>query len=245
MNKRKLLFIGTLIIVGIISLILYNIFSVSESVSIDKSRYPVNGIDVSKFTGKINFKKLKNEYPGTIDFLYIKATEGATLVDRNFEVNYRNARKNGLKVGAYHFFRFNRPGKDQAANFLKQIKGKRMDLPLVLDVEEWGNSKNSNRDRVVKEIGVFLSIVEKKTNSKIIFYSNESSYRKFIEGNYENHIWICSFSKKPKIRKKWLLWQYSHTARLPGAEGLIDLNTFNGSKEEWENFIKNKQVYYK
>jgi lysozyme len=81
-------------------------------------------------------------------------------------------------------------------------------------------------------------LVENKTGNRIMIYSNESSYKKYIEGNFDkNDIWICSFSKSPNIDKKWTLWQHSHKGILDGANGLVDINTFNGTREEWENYL--------
>ncbi len=42
-------------------------------------------------------------------FAYVKATEGGDWTDPRFEKNWREARRAGLRVGAYHFFSFCRP----------------------------------------------------------------------------------------------------------------------------------------
>ena len=39
-----------------------------------------------------------------VHFAYIKATEGSSHVDEYFAGNYREARRVGLRVGAYHIF---------------------------------------------------------------------------------------------------------------------------------------------
>ena len=35
--------------------------------------------------------------------VYIKASQGNNIKDPYFDVNYENAKSNGLKVGFYHF----------------------------------------------------------------------------------------------------------------------------------------------
>lgn len=215
--------------------IIYRFFAVPAGIEIDKSRYPVTGIDVSAHTGKINFKQVKEQ---GVDFVFIKATEGEDFVDKNFELNYKNARKASIPVGVYHFFRFNKSGKEQARNFLKQIAGKRFELSLVLDVEEWGNPKSAKREYVVAEIRNFIEEVERQRKGQVMIYTNESGYRTYIKTNFDSKsIWICSFSKSPKIDAKWTLWQYSHIGKLKGAEGWIDFNTFNGSRKEWRQYL--------
>lgn len=205
-------------------------------VKIDKRKYPITGVDISAHTGKIDFEKISEQ---EIDFLYLKATEGKTFVDRNFEKNYRNSRSSAVPVGFYHFFRFNRDGKDQAENFLKTIKGKKTRLPLVVDVEEWGNVKVKSREKVINELRIFIRLVELRTNKRVMIYANESSYSQYIMGNFDKYdLWICSFNKKPDIDKKWTLWQHSHKGKIAGAAGQVDINTFNGSREEWKNYLR-------
>ena len=49
------------------------------------------GIDVSHHNGKINWEKVTD-----VEFVYIKATEGATYVDPLFQQNIKGARANPL-----------------------------------------------------------------------------------------------------------------------------------------------------
>ncbi len=232
MKKRRK---GSLIEFVILTIAIY--FIVAHFTSIDKMRYPVHGIDVSKHTGKVDFKRIKEKHGRKIGFVYLKASEGRKLVDGKFEVNYVNARKNGIPTGAYHFFRFNGSGEEQAENFLRCIRGKRFDLPLVLDVEEWKNYRGSTATQIIDEIRAFVRIVEKRRGGKIVFYTNESGYYKYIHNNFDRKIWICSFNRKPEISGDWVFWQYSHTGKLHGAEGWVDLNAFQGSREDWEEFL--------
>lgn len=229
--------LGSIAIIAIIAgLFFYRIFFVPSGIEIDKSKYPITGIDISKHTGKIDFKKIRNQ---NIDFVYIKTTEGSDFVDPNFEKNYLNASKNNIPVGFYHFFRFNKDGKVQAHNFLRNIKGKKTSLPLVIDVEEWGNQASNSTNEVIAEIRVFINIIKNKSANGIMIYSNESSYKKYIEGNFDKYdLWICSFSQSPNIEKKWTLWQHSHKGKFDGADGWVDINTFNGTKGQWNRFLK-------
>ncbi|NJK96732.1 MAG: hypothetical protein HC905_19050, partial [Bacteroidales bacterium] len=164
---------------------------------------------------------------------------GKTFVDRNFELNYKNSRLSSVPVGFYHFFRFNRDGKEQAQNFLNTIRGKKTRLPLVVDVEEWGNVKVKSTEKVVSELQIFVRLVELSTGKRMMIYTNESSYNRFIRGNFgRNDLWICSFNSKPNIDKRWTLWQHSHKGKFEGASGLVDLNTFNGSRDEWRQYLR-------
>lgn len=66
-----------------------------------KELYPVRGVDVSSYQGKIDWNVIASQ---GISFAFVKATEGSSLVDPCFASNYGNAAAAGLQVGAYHFF---------------------------------------------------------------------------------------------------------------------------------------------
>jgi lysozyme len=236
-NKTRLLtilFVAVMLILG--TMIIRRLLFTAGGRAIDKHKYPVTGIDISGHTGKIDFIKISQQ---KIDFVYIKATEGKTFVDRNFEQNYLNSRLSIVPVGFYHFFRFNRDGKDQAENFLNSIRGKKTLLPLVVDVEEWGNVTIKSRKKVISELQTFIRLIELRTGKRLMIYANESSYEKYIMDNFEkNELWICSFNIIPNIDKKWTFWQHSHQGKYEGAIGMVDINTFNGSKEEWAKYLK-------
>ena len=241
MKKRFKIATGTIFISLIVTVLILNYpkeIKEPDGIDIDKTRFPITGIDVSKHTGKVDFQKIKEQFQDTLDFVYIKATEGTDLVDKNLDVNFVNARQSSIPVGVYHFFKFNVGGLLQAQNFLQAIHDKSLDLPLVLDVEEWRNAYTSQPNIVISEIRLFIEEVEKRKKNRVMIYTNESSYQRYIKGNFDlNKIWICSFNEPPKIESKWTLWQHSHKGRLKGAEGWIDINTFNGSREEWKRFL--------
>ena len=60
----------------------------------------VQGIDVSRWQGEINWTSVRN---AGIQFAWIKATEGTTYKDDQFNANYVNAYNAGVIRGAYHF----------------------------------------------------------------------------------------------------------------------------------------------
>ena len=75
----------------------------------DLSKFPVKGIDISRYQGDIDWDVLSKE--DHVQFAFIKATEGSTYQDDLFTQNWEAAETAGVFVGAYHFFRLNRMGK--------------------------------------------------------------------------------------------------------------------------------------
>jgi lysozyme len=237
MKKRyKIGFMLFLFAIAVGLIIFYRVIFIPSGIEIDKLKYPVTGIDVSKHTGKIDFQKVNKQ---SIDFIFMKSTEGENYKDETFENNYLGAKESGIPIGTYHFFRFNKSGKSQANNYLTAIEGKKFDLPCVLDIEEWGNQTKKTREEIINEIDTFINLVEKKAGVNLMIYTNENGYNKYIKETFRNKdIWICSFNKKPNINKKWMFWQHSHKGKFNFADGWVDINTYNGNRTEWNKYLE-------
>ncbi len=198
----------------------------------DRSRYGIVGVDISSHNGEIDFEALAAE---GFSFVIIKATEGGTFKDRKFIENVRRAREAGLKVGAYHFFRFDTPGYMQGLNFLNSIQGREMDLPLAIDVEQWSNPTSHPTPIVLNRLNELIEHLENHGH-RVMLYSNKNGHSRFIRANLEGYpLWICSLVDEPKDIK-WTLWQGTHNGKVKGIETPVDINAFSGTAEEWQKF---------
>ncbi len=237
--KRGILkyYIGiSIILIFIVGLsayyILYGIYR--PEVNINKSQYPVMGIDISAHNGNIDFQKVEND---SIMFVYMKATEGASYTDPNFESNYNSARETSLKLGAYHFFRFEVNGTLQGMNFLNMITDKSLDLPLVIDVEDWGN-KEVPTGSVIKRLQEMIDFLSEH-GYKIVLYTNNNGYKRYIQSYFADYpLWLCRFTS-PSDSVKWTFWQYSHWGEVDGVKGDVDLDLFNGDFKDFNKYISN------
>ena len=209
-----------------------------HSVNVDRYRYPVAGIDVSKHNGDIDFEQVKND---DYQFVFIKASEGKTYKDDAFARNYRAAREADLKVGAYHFFRKNRTGREQADNLLGVVKGKTLDLPLVIDLEDdWGNGATVSRSTAIERVLEMVGILKDKGYS-VMIYTNKDGYEKYYkELLMDCDLWLCSFTSPDLLPDlPHCIQQFDHNGSVAGIEGDVDLNVFRGSKGEWSDFLDN------
>ena len=207
-----------------------------HSVTVDRFRYPVAGIDVSKHNGTIDFDKVRDD---DYQFVFIKASEGMTYRDDAFERNYRGAREAGLKVGAYHFFRKNRTGAQQADNLLQAIQGKHLDLPLVIDLEDdWGNGATVNRSMALERVMDMIDILNRK-GYQVMVYTNLDGYNKYYKNMLGEHdLWLCSFTSPdllPHLPHR--IQQFSHEGTVNGIDGDVDLNVFRGTRKQWQEYL--------
>ncbi len=237
---KWLLLLGAATLVVLGGAYLFWHYVLPHSVNVDRYRYPVAGIDVSKHNGEIDFEKVAAD---DYQFVFIKASEGKTYQDEAFARNYEGARDAGLKVGAYHFFRKNRTGEEQAANLLNVVKGKELDLPLVIDLEDdWGNGATVSRQVALERVMEMIGILNDK-GYRVMIYTNLDGYNKYYKDLLaDNDLWLCSFTSPdllPHLPHR--IQQFSHEGEVDGIEGDVDLNVFRGSKREWSNYLDQVQ----
>ncbi|MGM9636667.1 MAG: GH25 family lysozyme [Eubacteriales bacterium] len=209
-----------------------------------KKDYPVRGVDVSAYQGEIDWSVLGED----LDFAFLKATEGSTHVDRYFESNYEGARACGLRVGAYHFFSFDSPGAEQAANFIGVVESYDDMLPPVVDVELYGDyfdQPPADKRAVVDRLSALLERLEEHYGLTPILYATEESYDLFLSEDFADYdLWIRNVVCRPKI-SGWVFWQYCNRGRLDGYSGeerYIDLNVFYGTREEFREYGRKKEA---
>ena len=205
--------------------------------------YPVRGVDVSVHQGEIDWEVLSGQ---GISFAFIKATEGATFVDERFAYNYAEAVRCGLRVGAYHFFRYDRTGAEQAENFISRVEKTENMLPPVIDVELYGESEKNPPAQadVRRELDSMVQLLREHYGMEPILYATERSYRLYIAGAYEDcDIWIRNVTSQPRLNdgRAWIFWQFTNRRRLKGYQGrepYIDENVFCGSREEFLQYAR-------
>jgi lysozyme len=201
--------------------------------------YEIHGIDVSKYQSTINWKEVKNmEEKGIkIGFVFIKASEGTSIVDAQFRRNWIEAEEQNIPKGAYHFFVSNRNAKKQADNFMQIVNLKTGDMPPVLDVEK---SHGVSVSEMQKGVKVWLDAVENRYGVKPVIYTNIDFYERYFQNGFEEYpLWIAHYLQpdKPRIEKNWLIWQHSEKGRVDGITTPVDFNVFYGDSADFNSFL--------
>ena len=237
MIKVKKLLIVLLSVCIVLTLLLFLVYRQTISITpLLAKRYEVRGVDVSHYQGDIDWDVLSDG----LDFAYIKATEGSGSVDESFAYNYKEARKSGLRVGAYHFFSFDSAGKTQAENFIGNVEPCENMLPPVIDLEYYGNyfSDPKPAEQVLPQLEEMISALEDYYGVRPIIYVTGSAYRRYIkDSGLDCKLWRRNVYFKAS--GDWAFWQYSSVGQLEGYSGeekYIDLNVFSGTREEFEGF---------
>ncbi len=195
--------------------------------------------DVSHWQGDINWELLSQQ----VDVVLMKATEGTGFVDPQFDSNLFGAKKNGILVITYHYFRTTYNPLAQAIHFRDVVKGS-VD-GAAGDFEEERNPITGAEDGDFK---VFMEYCANEIDDQSIIYSNKKSWngRMVKPSNLyrgpawaKNHKkWVASWRyDRPTLPSGWkledvLFWQYTDKGKLPGIAGFVDLNYSQLTKKE-------------
>ena len=163
-------------------------------------------------------------------FVIVKSTEGSGHLDENFRENFYQASETGFLRGAYHFWSNKSSAKKQARFFLEQVHLEEGDLPPILDVEH--KPQDVSIGDFQKEILTWLQIMEDRYHVKPIIYTYYRFKQQFLDDPRFNDYpyWIAHYYvDRMEYDGPWKFWQHTDAGRLPGIQGYVDLNIYNGS----------------
>ncbi|MCI6161150.1 MAG: GH25 family lysozyme [Prevotellaceae bacterium] len=215
---------------------------------IGRKHYPIhwNQVRIVQL-GTISKKRVQGAIGYPVSFCYIKSTEGTSVLNRYYTSDYETARKQGIRCGAYHFFSTKSSGAAQAKYFLKHSRFKSGDLPPVLDVEPSHSQirRMGGSEAMFNSIRTWMAVVEKHTGTKPILYIGQDFVNRYlpeapdIKQNYQ--VWIARYGEyKPDV--KLAVWQLSPDGRVRGIRGDVDINVFNGYRDDFELFLEHHAI---
>ena len=196
-------------------------------------------------------KKSSHNVSGTADypisFIYIKSTEGTSVRNKFYVNDYAQARKHGIRAGAYHFFSVKSSGAAQAKHFIQNTLFREGDLPPVLDIEPTKAQIQymGGPEEMFRHIRVWLKAVEQRTKVKPILYVNQMFVNNYLSAQpdlkRDYRIWIARYSEyKPDLRLTY--WQLCPDGRVTGIQGYVDINVFNGYQRQFEEYLAEETI---
>ena len=193
----------------------------------------VLGIDVSKFSPAIDWQTVKGAH---ISFVYVRASQGTSLIDNRFTQQWQAARNAGIRRGAFHVYRANQDPVQQARFFLGVVGTiDPADLPPALDLSTPGRLGTSDLAPLNDGIMQWLQEVEKAVHRKPVVYAPTNTLdAKLASAGYP--LWCAQYGGAPGLKWKWTFWQYTASGRVDGVSGVIDVNRFNGSHDDFAKF---------
>ena len=213
------------------------------------------GIDVSYAQGdNIDWHKVKKS---GVDFVYIRAgfrdaSKGNLHKDAKFEKNIKGAYDAGLMVGVYIYSQATTTEEAAAeADYLADLVDKyHIDLPLVMDYELY------NGGRLARAISSG-SLGTSGINRNALAFAKRGwgrGYETMVYGNYDflmhyasgyelsksTNIWLAQYHTKATYKGKYMMWQSTDKATVPGISKNVDLNfMYLNPKETYHSLSSN------
>lgn len=185
-----------------------------------------NGIDVSKWQGKIDWKKVKES---GIKFAIIRAGYGREISQKDecFDSNYEGCKAQEIPCGAYWYSYAMSvdEAKKEAQTCLEVIKGKQFEYPIYFDMEEqkqFALGKEACTD-IVK---AFLETVE-AAGYWVGLYMSKSPLETYISEDVRKKyaVWVAHYGvQRTSYSGQFGMWQKSSEGKINGITGNVDLD---------------------
>lgn len=178
------------------------------------------GIDVSHHQGEIDWEKVAGD---SVNFAYIKASEGTGFKDERYAENFRAARQAGVTAGPYHFFTLCSDGREQGEWFVDVAPPTDGALRPAVDLEfSRFCDKRPSKLEFRTNLEEFLDVVESAWGHEALLYVHDRFEKKYPTRDLNRPRWRVNLNQRPK--GEWDLWQKSHTGKVAGIKGPVDLN---------------------
>lgn len=184
------------------------------------------GIDVSKYQGNINFKKVKN---AGIDFAIIRIGYGRyeSQKDSKFENNYEGFTNQNIPVGVYlySYAKSIADAKKEAEVTLKWLNGRKLNLPVYYDIEDKSQT-NLGKNTLTNMCITFCDVIEKAGYSAGV-YANKYWFTTYLDNSKLSDkytIWVAQYNNTNTYGGKYDMWQYTSSGKVNGISGNVDMN---------------------
>lgn len=183
-------------------------------------------VDVSHHntdSGPIDWTRARAEIAG----VYMKVTEGLTVVDPAWQRDYTGAGGQHIPRGAYHFADLKDPVRE-ANHFADQVVQHTWELVPVLDIEAAGATAGwvvAFRSRFRARMTAAKRSAQFRVYSSVSLLTGSLNPSAWIDSS--TTIWAARYAKAigwdhPALR----LWQNSSTADVPGFVGSVDTDQY-------------------
>lgn len=221
-----------------------------DAQNLSEERGRSNGIDVSKWQGKIDWQKVKNS---GVEFAFVRigyrGENGIVYKDDNADYNIQQAQKAGVLVGVYFFSTAvsEAEAKEEAEWTLQAIEGYKISYPVVYDCEGYKEPTSrmfelSASERTTNAVTFLQTVTDAGYDA--MFYGargeiEDEAYwdTQKIEKRFK--IWVAQYSAqvypekdKPDYQGKCAAWQYTNKGHVNGVSGNVDMVVCYFTKKE-------------
>lgn len=196
----------------------------------------INGIDVSKWNGTIDWAKVKK---AGVEYAIIRVGnrgvyDGSLNEDPLYKTNIKGAIAAGIKVGVYIYSQAitTSEARAEADYVLKRIKSYNITMPVVIDYEYYDGPGGRLYDAHLsasKATSVCAAFCErvKAAGYTPMIYANASMLSNNLNASSlakKYTIWLASWGTKNSYTGNYDHWQYTSSGTVNGISGRVDCN---------------------
>ena len=195
------------------------------------------GIDVSQHQEKIDWEKVKK---AGVDFAILRlgwiGNKDNHKIDTYFERNYSECKRLNIPIGVYVYcYSSSVKTVKEGANWtVKKLKGKCLDLPVFIDMEDDSITKTGKKE--LSQMCVEYNTIIEKAGFKPGIYANKYWFDTYLEKELRTKYtcWIAHYTSSSGVNYEdtFTIWQYSSAGSINGIDGNADLNIMYVKKEE-------------
>ncbi|MDE7261483.1 MAG: glycoside hydrolase family 25 protein [Oscillospiraceae bacterium] len=191
------------------------------------------GIDVSTHQKDIDWQAVAAD---GIDFAILRLghrgyTEGGLFLDQTFEQNLQGALDAGVEVGVYFFSQAVTPeeAEEEADYILEVLDGQDLAFPVAFDWEsipgDEARTDGLSGDMMTRCAAAFCKRIADAGYRPAVYFNQTQGYLHYdLRDLTEYDLWLAEYDTAPDFYYHFDLWQYSHTGRVDGIQGDVDLD---------------------
>lgn len=171
-----------------------------------------------------------------MDYVIIRATFGRFGEDKKFKQNANGCLQYEIPFTFYYYSYAltEKEATEEVNHFLETIKEykEKISFPVVIDMEDSDSYKLNHGVTKKEELtNICITACEEiiKNNLKAMIYANADWFKNKLEEERLSKYfkWIAVWNEKEdeeKLKKKYIMWQYSNKGKIAGINGNVDLN---------------------
>lgn len=197
----------------------------------DAKTYPVLGVMLDQTDGIQDFPTLQKNH---VQFVYLKATEGASYFDDEFATNYDRVNGSGIRVGVYHFFSFDSTAEAQFNQFNRQVGSDLGDLPIGIYLEYYSQYTDTppSKAQFQTRLEALIQLIHTRLGREVMLMGTPTILERAATISPKSPRWVVSDTAP----KHATFWQYRDSATLPGDDSkkFYQPAVFNGSSAQFQ-----------
>ena len=207
--------------------------------TLDSIKSTYRGIDISHYNGNEAEEITEKD---SLTFIICKATQGSTIIDKDFKQNWHTIKSKNMLLGTYHFYVVGQDPIKQADHYYTTVATMgSTDLPLVIDIEQGSIPKGYkvNVSQLQSDLLKFVSVIESKSNRTPMIYTCTGFSNQYLNNKAfaKYPLWLAEYTNAPKpklpatwIKTGWRIWQKSQNYYINSKP--TDYDIYVGSLQE-------------